>query len=699
MKILLVSPEINFTTFPLGIAYISSSLKRAGFEVHCIDFTYYSPQQYQGLIEAAVAEHDIDVIGTGGYHHSLDRICLIFHAARRVKPNIITVLGGTLYTTLPVPVFEKLGIDYGVTGEGDETIVELISTLKAGGDVSRVPGIYYRDASGAVVPSETRELIADINALPLPDYDGFQLDRFLEVTGKMAVNVITDTAPVLDNPRYTSVLASRSCPFGCTFCYHVMGRSYRRRSLDSLFTEIDHLVARYRVNMINFVDDLFVIKREEALEFCRRIKPYNLIWFVQLRVTGLDLELLGIMREAGCRYISYGIESMSPVVLKSMKKNITPQQINHALALTSQARIGFQGNLIFGDPAETVETVNESLTWWVKNPKYQIWTWLIQTYPGAPIFHKAKQLGVVTDELDYALAGGSGMPFTINITGMDAATHQELQLVIRNLYALPRLPAQLLSITSCGEHALQNSGQAQEPLPVVDIKIRCPECQHEVAYRRISFSGQRRLICRECGSRVDTPLRRFQALLVPAEQRRALHQAQELYQQGKLRESIEILQHDPEALDSADGQALIGTVMLRSGMPDEAYQHLAQASGSDPFTAYLENNYGVALFALGRVGLALMRFRQAKTLQPGHADACINESLVLAHLKYDDSCLPVLVPPQEIKPLDIRRFRISTPDIKSRDAWGQGLVTNIALPEVHPEAARRSPQGTQARAF
>ncbi len=682
MKILLVSPEINFKSFPLGIAYVSSSLKKHGFEVHCIDFTYYPPQEYEGLIETAVAKNNIDVIGTGGYHHSFERIALIFQVARRINPHIITILGGTLFTTLPGPVFEKLNIDFGVTGEADETIVDLITTLQLKKDISVVDGIYYRDTNGAVVATKPRDLITDIDTLQFPDYEGFELDRYLEMNCQMPVNVISDITPVLDKPRYTSVLASRSCPFGCTFCYHVMGRSYRRRSLNNLFAEIDHLVARYRINMISFVDDLFVIKREEALEFCRRIKPYNIIWFVQLRVNGVDVELLETMRDAGCRYISYGIESVSPLVLQSMKKKISPQQIDNALALTSQSRIAFQGNLIFGDPIETVNTVNESLTWWERNRKFQIWVWSIQTYPGAPIFTKAKELGVVTDDLDYALTGGVDKSFTINITTMDTQTFNELRSIIGNLYALPRLPAELLKITSSGEYGLNNSGLKHESMPMVDIRIHCPECHHEVDYQRISFFGQRRLICRQCGARIDTPLCRFQALLVPSEQRNILREAQTMYEQGKLKESVERLQLSPEAINSADGQALIGTVLLHFGFSREAIQFLSNARVNDPFTPYIVNNYGVALFALGRVGLALIYFRQAKSLHPGYADACINESLVLAHLRYNESCIPFLVPPNQIIPLDIQRFRITTPDIKGRDSWGRRLMTNLPLSDV-----------------
>lgn len=683
MKILLVNPEINFRSFPLGIAYISSSLKQSGFNVYCLDLSYYLPQDYEGLIENAIIEHDVDIIGTGGYHHSFTRIEMILTVARRVKPSIIKILGGTLFSTLPTLVFERLNIDFGVTGEGDETVVDLVRTLQAGEDVSKVSGIYYRDMSGAVVASGTRQLITDINAIPFPDYEGFELDRYLELTGQMGTNVVTDIAPMLDNPRYSSMLASRSCPFGCTFCYHVMGRSYRRRSFASLFAEVDHLVARYRVNMINFIDDLFVIKRDEALEFCRRIKPYNIMWFVQLRVNNIDAELLDIMREAGCRYISYGIESINPSVLCSMNKKILPQQIDNALNMTYRGRIAFQGNLIFGDPAETIDTVNESLTWWEKNRKYQIWTWLIQTYPGAPIFRRAKELGVVADDLEYALTGGSGIPpFTINITTMDDATFNELKMVVLNLYALPRLPAELVSISARREHARNVDGVTYESLPMVDITIRCPECQNESAYQRISFFGQRRLICRQCGARIDTPLCRFQSLLAPSEHRRLLHEAQDMYQRGDLKEALEIFSQCPEVLKYPDGQALAGTVMLGLGLLDNAYKYLAVASGMDPFTAYIENNYGITLFAAGRVGLALMRFRQAKILQPGYSDACINESLVLAHLGFNEAVIPFLVPPQQIAPLDIRRFRITTPKIKERDIWGCGLTANFEMPAV-----------------
>ena len=83
-------------------------------------------------------------------------------------------------------------------------------------------------------------------------------------------------------------------------------------------------------------------------------------------------ELLEHCKEAGCIHISYGLESASNKILKSMRKHISVEQIESALDQTYETGIAIRGNFIFGDKEETLDTVEETLQWWARHYKYQI---------------------------------------------------------------------------------------------------------------------------------------------------------------------------------------------------------------------------------------------------------------------------------------------------------------------------------------
>ena len=115
--------------------------------------------------------------------------------------------------------------------------------------------------------------------------------------------------------------------------------------------------------------------------------------------------VLSLMRSAGCREIGYGFESYSPVVLKSMRKTVTPEQMDIAIRLTFGQKIAVAGNFIFGDVAETLETANKTLDYWVKNCQSQLNLQLITPYPGSKIYEYCVNKGIIADKLDFIKRG------------------------------------------------------------------------------------------------------------------------------------------------------------------------------------------------------------------------------------------------------------------------------------------------------
>ena len=130
------------------------------------------------------------------------------------------------------------------------------------------------------------------------------------------------------------------------------------------------------------------------LEFAERIKPYGVKWIVQFRVDDVKPDVLKKMISAGLMTLYFGIESMSDPVLTSMKKHTSKAQIIHALETARNARVLCSGNIILGDPEETIETARESINWWKRNPVYNVVLAFILAVPDSPVYRYAVENGL-----------------------------------------------------------------------------------------------------------------------------------------------------------------------------------------------------------------------------------------------------------------------------------------------------------------
>jgi radical SAM superfamily enzyme YgiQ (UPF0313 family) len=493
----------DYYDFPLGVAYVSSALKGAGFKVLCCNLNHVEgslAEELQGLL----LRHDIDVFCMGGGSSDLVHIQQLFQFAKQLKPSLITVLGGAIFTSEPELMLRSLPVDIGIIGEGEATIVELARALEAGSPLGHVKGIAFVGDAQNVVITDPRPIIDDLDSIAFPDYEGFGMDECLRRQTPLAA---IHLYPV-DTPRCIPMTLSRSCPFKCTFCYHPLGDAYRSRSLDNFFAELDSLRTRYDFNMIAVNDDLLSSNRARLMEFCRRLAPYGLKWMAQLRVDKIDAELLRVLKKSGCHLIGYGIESAHDGILRSMNKKITVAQIEKALALTREAGIGIQGNLIFGDPEETATTALATLDWWLAHVEYQLNLSFVMAFPGSKIYGDVANAGKI-DKLRFMQAGCP--PF--NISKMTAEEYTVLHEAVRQLRVSQRRMGRVLRLRRSTTH--RHPQQA-----VFAMTVGCPHCHETTEYDNVIptanwYKGYdsrvMKIGCRHCNQRIDLDSSMFEA--------------------------------------------------------------------------------------------------------------------------------------------------------------------------------------------
>jgi len=384
--------------------------------------------------------------------------------------------------------------DIGVINEGEETIVEIIETLNSGGDLTTLPGVVARTIRGGLKRNAERAQRKDLENVAWANYRVLDLHKSIE-NQRVLDSYFFHLAPE-NNPRSLDMISSRSCPFKCTFCFHPTGKTYRERPLDDFFAELAVLKKEFNINMVGIIDELFSLKRPRLLEFCERIKPLNLKWMVQLHVNSACEETVKAMAESGCVYISYGIESMSQPILDSMMKKSKKARVEEALALTRKYRIGIQGNLLFGDSAETIDTANESMHWWANNRQYQINLTPLIVFPGSPDYMTALRDGLIkqSDRESYI----ANIPTNLNISSMNDENMEMVRFMVYVYFESLLRTVVLKKFTA--------AGQSDRGI-FYDCTWICSTCDHENEYRNFYIpqdaKNSIRMTCRSCRERFD----------------------------------------------------------------------------------------------------------------------------------------------------------------------------------------------------
>lgn len=362
---------------PLGLAFLSSVARNKGYSVQLFDANIEKNPLRK--LEKILKEYAPDVVGISFTSLLAESAHFLAGFIKQLRPEVTIIAGGYHPTVMPLDVINDSNFDFIVVGEGENTFVEWLDKYEADENgYEMIDGLVYKKGN-EIIQTKTRKLIPDIDSIPVPSYD--------------LLNLTCYSSLVSTRKPFTTFIRSRGCPFRCIFCgvQKMFGCKYRCQSPEKTISDIDTLVRDFRIKEILFKDSDFLIDRSNVEALCELLakRKYDLVWSCNARVDTVNEQVLKLMKRAGCKIITYGIESGNQDILNNLKKDITLAQTREAIDLTKKAGIQCTANIIFGSPGETRETVEQTLRF-VKqlDPDYASFTYLT-AFPGSILYDEA----------------------------------------------------------------------------------------------------------------------------------------------------------------------------------------------------------------------------------------------------------------------------------------------------------------------
>lgn len=327
-----------------SLAYLAGYMLEAGYEVEIIDAFALglTLSETAEMVKRASPQAIGFNLCTQNFLNSLSWINGLKEAT-----GVTTVVGGLQMSIYPREVLAHPAIDYGVIGDGWETLPELLECLASRGDPAGVRGICYRDG-GEYRATEERENRLTLEDVPLMARQLLPNDRY--------TTVMTRRWPI------TIMLSALGCPLRCAYC-DVPGDRYQFRSPEHVVEEIAECVNRFGIREILFQDETFTLQRSRVLRICELIRSRGLEveWSIRARPDYVDREILQAMKSAGLSKINFGIESGNPEILKRMNREIPLDQVRRAVAWTKEEGLTTLGFFIIGFPGETPRDAEETI--------------------------------------------------------------------------------------------------------------------------------------------------------------------------------------------------------------------------------------------------------------------------------------------------------------------------------------------------
>jgi len=212
------------------------------------------------------------------------------------------------------------------------------------------------------------------------------------------------------NKRFIPMLATRGCPYRCNYCHRFADDRLRHRSTECVLAEIDHWRKTYGVEYIEFQDELWGLSKKRAKEFCAALKAthWNITWGCSIRLNVIDEEMIRIMAESGCVFVSFGVESGSEEVLTNMNRKMKRETIVNGWNIVKKYKLTHLPSFMIGYVGETPQTIRETvdLVCEMDVGSFAGWFRYVTPLPGTQLYEYAKATGLIKDEKAYLEQAG-----------------------------------------------------------------------------------------------------------------------------------------------------------------------------------------------------------------------------------------------------------------------------------------------------
>jgi len=429
MKILLVKPVtpkglvLNVVP-PIGLGYLATALRRQGMkDVLILDCV----KEGLDLAGFAVKVKEIkpDLIGFQVFSHDLNSLAESLKIVKKIKPKMVTVAGGPHPSGFPEQMLKDFPrLDYAFKGESEIGLPRLVGKL-AGKKINlaKIPGLIWRQ--GRAIKINRQVFPEDLDSLGFPAWDLLKPNEYPNAPQ----GVFFKNLPV------APIMATRGCPYQCTFCAGrtVTGLKIRSRSVDHVLAEIKLLNRDYGVKEIHFLDDNFTLNRRYVKEFCQKLLNISLriSWCCPngIRMDTLDLGILQMMKAAGCYYVSVGIESGSNRILKLMKKSLTVEKITKQIKMIKKSGLAVNGFFILGYPGETRKEMERTIKFSQSLGLTRAAFYNFLPLPGTEAYRQLVETGEIEGEFDFSQIFQAETPYAPK-----SVTKEELKSLQQKAY-------------------------------------------------------------------------------------------------------------------------------------------------------------------------------------------------------------------------------------------------------------------------
>jgi radical SAM superfamily enzyme YgiQ (UPF0313 family) len=390
MKILLISVNNEtdpYPVAPIGVAYITKALKDKGHNVRILDLCFVEDDYLavRNILKSflpdiiGISIRNIDNLTYNKSVFYLPRIRDIVNFIKKYA-SIPIIVGGSGFSIFPEEVLRYLHLDIGIVGEGETTVSLVVDGIEGGSDIYHIPNLCY------------------IN-------DG----KFKR--NNMSCDSIFDTLDrtFLDNKGYfefggmANIQSKRGCPFKCTYCTYpnIEGNTLRYREPEHIVEELKEIKAKYDIDYVFFVDDIFNFPEEYASAVCEEIIKNNLkiSWTCFATPKGMTRNLAKLMKMAGCKGIEFGTDAGSEKTLEGLGKSFTLDDIAHAIIYCRSVDLPNAHYIIIGGPGEDDSTLAKTFTFFKEiRPTVIIALIGVRIYPNTLIYNKAIEDCIIEED-------------------------------------------------------------------------------------------------------------------------------------------------------------------------------------------------------------------------------------------------------------------------------------------------------------
>ncbi len=382
---------------PLGLLYVLSYAEQhtSGHTFYFLDCVAEKISHRQ--ISAYVLQIQPDLVGITSFTIALIDVCLAAQTIREAVPQAHLCLGGHHTIAFPVQAAQLTEFDSIIVGEGEIAFTQLINALETGRDMTRIPGVYTAESIEAFRNQPLRDSRFLSNVIVPPAY----IDNIddLPIPNRSYINHIRYRSIVGISGRLATMITSRGCPCTCTFC-DVPYKKYRERATDSVADEIEQCL-KEGYQEIHFYDDLFNITPQKVLRLCDEIERRHLQfhWDFRGRVNTVTKESLARAKQAGCRLISFGVETGTDRGLQLLHKGTTVQKVRDVFRWCRELHIKTIADFMIGLPFEkTRDDVMRNLDFLIELDADYAQIAILCLYPHTTVYEQAIAKGLVQPE-------------------------------------------------------------------------------------------------------------------------------------------------------------------------------------------------------------------------------------------------------------------------------------------------------------